>query len=90
MRRKRGMARRAIRRSPVTKTGTTTTNIKAKGPPITKAMTMEKIIIKGARTAVRMIIINAICTLPTSVVSRVTRLDVEKWSMLEKEKSCTR
>ena len=39
----------------------------------------------GHRTAVRIIIMNAICTLETSVVIRVTRLDVENLSMLEKE-----
>ena len=38
----------------------------------------------------RISIINAICTLLTSVVILVTREDVEKWSIFSKEKVCTR
>ena len=53
-------------------------------------MMTEKISISGARTAVRMIIIKAICTFDTSVVRRVTSEDVENWSMLANEKFCTR
>ena len=57
----------------------------AKAPPIMYAIMMEKISIRGARTAVRMIIIYAICTLLTSVVIRVTREAEENLSMFSKE-----
>ena len=55
-----------------------------------KAMEMAKTNIIGARTAVRMIIMKAICTFDTSVVMRVTSEAEEKRSMFSKEKSCTR
>ena len=51
---------------------------------------MAKMNISGARIAMRMIIMKAICTLPMSVVMRVTRDAVEKRSMFSNEKSCTR
>ena len=41
----------------------------------------------GERTAMRIIIIYAICTFEISVVRRVTRLEVENLSILVKEKS---
>ena len=44
---------------------------------------------KGALIAIRINIMNACCTLVTSVVKRVTRLDVENLSILAKENSCT-
>ena len=47
-------------------------------PPITNAITNANISISGQRMAMRMIIIYAIWTLVTSVVSRVTRDEVEK------------
>ncbi len=50
---------------------------------------MAKTSIRGERTAVRMIIIKAICTLVTSVVRRVTREEVENLSMFENEKLWT-
>ncbi len=49
-------------------------------------MTMAKMMIIGARMAVRMIIMNDICTLVTSVVMRVTSDGVENRSMVAKEK----
>ena len=50
-----------------------------------KPMMNEKISISGPRMATRMIIMKDICTLTTSVVMRVTRLDTENLSMFEKE-----
>ncbi|MPM45905.1 hypothetical protein SDC9_92597 [bioreactor metagenome] len=44
----------------------------------------------GARTSSRMPIIRVICMELTSLVRRVTRDAVENFSMLEKEKLCTR
>ena len=52
-------------------------------------ITVAKISIISARTAIRIIIMNACCTFDTSVVRRVTRDDVEKRSIFENEKSCT-
>ena len=46
-----------MRISPTVRTGMTTTNAVASAPPITYAITTEKISISGQRTAVRMIII---------------------------------
>ena len=40
----------------------------------------------GPWANMRMLNMNAICTLVMSVVSLVTRLDVEKWSMFPNEK----
>ena len=70
-------------------TGTSARKIHASVVLMVNAMTKENISMMGERTATRMIIINAICTLVTSVVIRVTRLDVENLSMFAKEKSCT-
>ena len=56
------MASRAMKSSPMTSTGTMTTKVSASLPPIMNAMMMEKIIISGARTAMRMHIMYAICT----------------------------
>ena len=49
-------------------------------------MTIAKTNISGARTARRMDIMKAICTLLMSVVRRVTSEAVEKRSMFSKEK----
>ena len=46
--------------------------------------------ISGARTAMRMHIMNAFWMFVTSVVSRVTSDEVENRSIFAKEKSCTR
>ena len=56
------MALRAIRYMPKPRSGTTTTKVSASGPPITKAMTMAKRNMSGARMAVRMSIMYANCT----------------------------
>ena len=55
-------------------------------PPVMKAITMAKMIMSGARMAVRMIIMYESCTLFVSVVRRVTSELVEKRSMFENEK----
>ena len=54
---------------------------------IAKLMTIEKMIMSGVRTAMRMIIWNAFCTFVTSVVIRVIRDDVENLSTSANEKS---
>ena len=51
-------------------------------------MTRDKMIMIGALTSIRMVIIYAIWMLVISVVSLVTRLEVEKWSMFLNENSC--
>ena len=53
------------------------------------AMMTEKMNIMGLRTATRMIIMKAFCTLVTSVVSLVIILAVENLSILAKENRCT-
>ena len=53
------------------------------------AITMEKIRVEGARTAMRMSIWKVFWRFVTSVVSRVTMLPVENLSMFEKEYFCT-
>ena len=53
------------------------------------AITTENISMNGLLTAILMIIWKAICTLLISVVSLVTILEVENWSMLSKEKFWT-
>ena len=80
------MARREIQYRPTASTGMTTTKVKASFPAMTKAMVTAKISISGQRMAVRMIIMYAICTLDTSVVSRVTSEEEEKRSIFAKEK----
>lgn len=57
---------------------------------INAVIAKEKISINGALTAIRIIIWYAFWILVTSVVSLVTRLEVENLSMFEKEKVCTR
>ena len=79
------MALRLIMRSPKTRKGMMTTKEKASVPPLTKAIMIEKIKSKGARTAMRMIIMKAIWALLTSVVIRVTREVEENLSMFSKE-----
>ena len=51
-------------------------------------ITTENMSINGARTAMRMSIMNAFCTFPTSTVRRVTRPAVENLSIFANEKSC--
>ena len=54
-----------------------------------RAITSAVTSMVGARTSIRIPINVVICTEATSLVSRVTRLAVEKRSMLAKEKRCT-
>ena len=54
---------------------------------MTNAMTAEKTSISGARIAIRMIIMYAICTFVTSVVRRVTSDEDENLSMFWNEKN---
>ena len=88
-RRKAGIACLPMRNSPTPRTGITTAKVTASSPPIYAAITTEKISISGQRIAVRISIIYAIWTLLTSVVSRVTSDEDEKWSMFVKVKDWT-
>ena len=54
-------------------------------PPMAYAITNAKTKTSGARTAMRMMSMNACWTLVTSVVRRVTSDELENWSMLLKE-----
>ena len=80
-----GMALRPIMISPKASTGMMTTKLVASMPPMTYAITMEKISISGERTAMRMSIMKPMATLFTSVVMRVTREEEENLSMFSKE-----
>ena len=71
------------------RTGTIPRKIRAIWTLMRHAITMENTIMRGTRTAMRIIMPKAFCTLVTSVVMRVTREDVEKRSMSAKEKSWT-
>ena len=51
---------------------------------------MQHMSMRGVRTAIRIIIIYAICTLVTSVVMRVMSEEVENLSMFPNEYCCTR
>jgi len=62
-----------------------TTKDSASLPPMINAITIANIITRGARIAIRIIIINAIWALATSVVIRVTRDVEENLSMFSKE-----
>ena len=79
------MAARITSARPMPSSGMVTRKIMARRPPITKPITNEKTSISGPRMATRMIIMKDICTLTTSVVIRVTRLDTENLSMFSKE-----
>ncbi len=83
------MARLATRISVPARIGATNANIHAIRPPSRNAITKANIIIKGARTAILVSIINAFWTFVTSVVILVTRELVENLSILSKEKSLT-
>ena len=63
----------------------TTTKISAIFALTTKAITNAKIITDGARTAIRNIPWYACCKLLVSVVSRVTKLALEKLSIFSNE-----
>ena len=85
-----GIAFLPIMIRPKASTGTITTKLVASAPPMIYAMTTEKMSISGERTAMRISIINDICTLLTSVVMRVTSEEEENLSIFSKEKPCTR
>ena len=55
-----GSTVRPIKNNPPNKIGATTKKIKAMDPPIIYAIVNEKITFSGARTAIRIIIMNAI------------------------------
>ena len=74
--------------SPTPKTGMIARKMSAIFQLMVKDMMTETTSIMGLRTAMRMIIMNAFWMLMTSVVIRVTRLDAENLSMLEKENPC--
>ena len=74
----------------IAKTGTIARKMSAIDTLMRHAMTMEKTIMSGTRTAMRMSIPKAFWTLVTSVVIRVTREEVENRSISAKEKSWTR
>ena len=59
---KTGITVLTIKYNPIPKKGIMIKNITAIDPPIIYAIVKEKIKLSGARTAVRIIIINAICT----------------------------
>ena len=86
---KSGIAVFAIRYRQKPSTGIMPAKMKASCLPTRMDMMLAKISIIGARTAIRVSIINACWTFATSVVRRVTREDVENRSMFENEKSCT-
>ena len=69
--------------------GMITRKIRASLGLMRRVSTQAQISMMGDRTAMRMIIIKAIITLVTSVVSRVMMPLVENLSMLEKENCCT-
>ena len=71
---------------PTARTGITNKKITAILPPMINAMTKANTSISGQRIAIRTIIMYAICTLEISVVSLVTRDDVENLSILANEK----
>ena len=70
---------------PTPRMGITTRKISASRGLMRRVSTQAQISMMGDRTAMRMIIIKAIITLVTSVVSRVMMPLVENLSMLEKE-----
>ena len=55
---------------------------------IVKAMTVASTSMIGLRVRLRMMRCIVVRTVLTSVVARVMRLGVEKWSMFENEKLC--
>ncbi len=87
-REKAGIANFATRISPVARNGTITTNESASFPPMINAMIIEKVSSSGERTAMRIVNMNAICTLVTSVVILVTSDVDEKLSIFSNEKVC--
>ena len=89
MRRKIGKATSTMTARMMASSGTIPRKMRAIDELMRHAMTMEKMIMSGTRTAMRIIMPKAFWTFVTSVVMRVTSEDVEKRSMSAKEKSCT-
>ena len=85
-----GSALRIIRNSENPSTGTIPAKMSASCLPTRTDITTANTSIIGARTAMRMHIMNAFWMFVTSVVSRVTSDEVENRSIFAKEKSCTR
>ena len=83
---KSGIAFLIIRKSANAKNGTNATYTVDSCGHILNAIIIAKMNIIGERTAMRIIIIYAICTLEISVVRRVTRLEVENLSIFVNEK----
>jgi len=77
----------AIKISTPPKIGTMARSKSAIGTLMVSVMIHDRTIMIGALASRRMVNIYAICTLVISVVSLVTRLGVEKWSIFPKEKS---
>ena len=75
----------SINISPTVMNGTSAMNAVVSFGLILIVIMMEKISIRGLLRAVLIIIIYEFCTLVTSVVSLVTRLDDENLSIFEKE-----
>ena len=75
----------AIKISTPPRIGTVISSISAISALMVSVMIRDSTIIIGALTRRRMVIIYAIWILVISVVSLVTRLGVEKWSMFPKE-----
>ena len=87
MRRKIGKATSTMAARIRARSGTIPRKMRAIWTLMRHAITMEKMIMRGTRTAIRMSMPKAFCTLVTSVVMRVTSEEVEKRSMSANEKS---
>ena len=72
--------------SVIASTGSVPTKNSARCGEMVKAITVASTSMMGERVRLRMIWCMVVRTVLTSVVARVIRLGVEKWSMLEKEK----
>ena len=84
-----GSALRIMKNSASPRIGTVPAKINASCLPTRMDITTANTSIIGARTAMRMHIMNAFWMFVTSVVSRVTSDEVENRSMFAKEKPCT-
>ena len=84
-----GMTERIIKNIPNASSGIVPAKTNESCLPTRMDMMTANTSIIGARTAVRMSIMNAFWMLEISVVRRVTSEVVEKLSMLEKLKPCT-
>ena len=85
---KRGIAFLVITARLIPRTGIATRKMSDNCALIWTAIQVAIMSMTGARTIIRIQLVNAICTVLTSVVRRVISDGVEKWSILAKEKSC--